>query len=662
MNIYRDLDKLPAFKNTVITIGSFDGVHLGHQKILNRVKKLASEINGESVVITFYPHPRNIVDAGDKKIFQLNTLEEKLQLIKNFGIKNVVVVPFSFEFSRQAPREYVEKFIIQNFHPAYVVIGYDHRFGLNRMGDIHLLNDYQQAHNFKVIEIPKQEIDDNAISSSKIRQALLSGDMDTANLYLNQPYILSGKVVHGDKLGSKLGYPTANLQISESSKLIPKPGVYAVKLEIEEMRFEGMMYIGTRPTAFQQEETNIEINIFDFNQNIYNRNITICILKYLRGDIKFESLDGLKEQLKLDEMNAQHVIEDINNQWKKKPKVTIAILNYNGAELLESYLPMMEYSSSNYEFDILLIDNHSKDLSVDFVKEWYPEIKINELTRNYGYAEGYNVGLRDVDTEYTVVINSDVLVTENWLDPLLEKMESDKTIGVVQPLIRSIEEKNKFEYAGAAGGFLDIWSYPFCRGRIFNSVEVDEGQYNEPREIFWASGAAMVIRTPLFKNIGGFDGSFFAHQEEIDLCWRIKNAGYSIWSVPHSRVYHLGGGTLEYVNPKKDYLNFRNNLITLTKNEKLGHLLWLIPLKLVLDGLAGFKFLLEGKPLSTWAVIRAHLRYYIMLPNIFERLNKEYTLIRRYKIGKPNKNGRYNQSIIWKYYVEDKKKFSDLNF
>lgn len=661
MNIYRNLEELPDFKNTVITIGSFDGVHIGHQKILNRVTKLADEINGESVVITFYPHPRTIVDAGDKQIPQLNTLEEKLHLLKNIGIRNVVVVPFSFEFSRQAPREYVEKFIIERFHPSYIVIGYDHRFGLNRMGDIQLLREYQKDNHFKVIEIPKQEVDDNAVSSTKIRLALKEGDIETAQQYLNQPYILTGRVIHGDKLGSKLGYPTANLQISEPSKLIPKPGVYAVKLEIEDMRFEGMMYIGKRPTAFQQDETNIEINIFDFNQNIYNRDIRICILKYLREDIRFESLDALKEQLKVDELNAHHAIEDINNQWKKKPRVTIAILNYNGAELLESYLPMMEYSSSRYEFDVLIIDNQSQDSSVDFVKEWYPEIKINELTKNYGYAEGYNVGLRDVDTEYTVIINSDVLVTEDWLDPLVEKLDIDNTIGVVQPIIRSIEDKHKFEYAGAAGGFLDIWSYPFCRGRIFDTVEEDEGQYNEPREIFWASGAAMVIRTQLFKNIGGFDKTFFAHQEEIDLCWRIKNAGYSVWNVPESMVYHLGGGTLQYVNPQKDYLNFRNNLMTITKNEKLGNLLWILPLKLILDGIAGIKFLVEGKPMSTWAVIRAHLRFYIMLPNIFERLNKEYTLIRRYRIGNPNKSGRYYQSIIYKYYIEGKKKFSDLN-
>jgi len=661
MNIYRNLDKLPPFNNTVITIGSFDGVHMGHQKILHRVKKLADEISGESVVITFYPHPRDVVDAGDKKIPQLNTLDEKLRLIKDMGIQNVVVVPFSFEFSRQSPREYIEKFIIQNFNPAYIVIGYDHRFGLNRMGDIHLLKEYQATHSFKVIEISKQEIDDNAISSTQIRKALLDGDMDTATLYLNQPYIISGKVVHGDKLGSKLGYPTANLQISENNKLLPKPGVFAVRIEIEDMRFEGMMYIGKRPTAFNQEENNIEINIFDFNQNIYNKNVYIFILKHLRNDIKFDSLDDLKEQLKVDEINAQIAIEDINNQWNKKPKFTIAVLNYNGADLLESYLPMIEYSSSDYEFDILLIDNKSDDLSVDFVKEWYPEIKINELTKNYGYAQGYNVGLADVDSEYTVIINSDVLVTENWLDPLLEKLDSDKTIGVIQPKIKSLENKDSFEYAGAAGGFLDMWSYPFCRGRIFHTLEIDENQYDQPIEIFWASGAAMVIRTQLFKDIGGFDGSFFAHQEEIDLCWRIKNAGYSVWCEPKSTVYHLGGGTLDYINPRKDYLNFRNNLITITKNEKLGNLLWIIPLKLILDGIAGIKFLFEGKPQSTWAVIRAHLRYYVMMPNIFERLNKEYTLIRKNKIGPANKKGRYGQSIIWKYYVEGKKKFSELN-
>jgi riboflavin kinase/FMN adenylyltransferase len=662
MNIYRNIKELPDFKNAVITIGSFDGVHTGHQKILDRVKAIADEVEGDSIVITFYPHPRRIVDASDSDISVLNTLDEKLTLIADFGIKNVVVVPFSFEFSRMSPREYVEKFIITSFAPKFIVIGYDHKFGLNRSGDISLFREYEANGHFKVIEIPRQDIDDIGISSTKIRKALQEGNVADANLFLNYPYIITGKVVHGDKLGSKLGYPTANLSINEKEKLMPHEGVYAVKAEVENISFEGMMYIGKRPTVTNQDAINIEINIFDFNQNIYDKVIKISILKFLRPDLKFDNLDQLKVQLKADEKNALLAIESLKKDEKKPAKVTIAILNYNGVELLESYLPMMEYSSDKIAFDILVIDNHSDDLSVDFVKEWYPEIKVAELSKNYGFAEGYNKGLKNVNTEYLVIINSDVSVTENWLDPLIAEMEADKNLGIVQPVIKSLENKEYFEYAGAAGGYIDSFGYPFCRGRIFDTVEKDEGQYSKDAEVFWASGATMVTRTQLFKNVGGFDGGFFAHQEEIDLCWRLKNAGYTIKCISASTVYHLGGGTLDYQNPRKDFLNFRNNLYLLTKNENLTKLIFIIPFKLVLDGLAGIKFLLDGKPKSTLAVIKAHISFYIHLPLVFERRNKEHNWIRRMKIDKPNTQGIYHNSIVWKYYVEGKKKFSDLKW
>lgn len=662
MNIYRNIKELPVFKNAVITIGSFDGVHSGHQKIISRVKALADEINGESIVITFYPHPRSVVDASTHDISVLNTLDEKLTLIKSYGIANVVIVPFSFEFSRQSPREYVEKFIISSFQPKYIVIGYDHKFGLNRAGDISLFKEYEALGHFKVIEIPRQDIEDIAISSTKIRKALVSGNIQEANLFLNHPYILTGKVVHGDKLGSKLGYPTANLQISEKDKLIPVEGVYAVKIEIDNLSFEGMMYIGKRPTVSDQTAINIEINIFDFNQNIYDKIIQIHILEFLREDIRFENLDQLKDQLQIDEKNAQLALSELNQQTKKEAKVTIAILNYNGVELLEAYLPMIEYSSSKYTFDILVIDNHSSDLSVDFVKEWYPEIKLVELSQNYGFAAGYNKGLNHINSEYVVIINSDVLVTENWLDPILDQLESDKNLGIAQPVIKSLEHKEHFEYAGASGGFIDLFGYPFCRGRIFDTVEKDENQYAKDIEIFWASGAAMVCRTKLFKSIGGFDDGFFAHQEEIDLCWRAKSAGYYIKCVTASTVYHLGGGTLDYQNPRKDFLNFRNNLYLLTKNEPLTNLLWIIPAKLVLDGIAGFKFLFDGKPKSTLAVIRAHISFYIHLPLVFERRNKEYHWIENSRINPPNTTGKYFNSIVYKYYVEGKKVFSKLKF
>jgi len=662
MNIFRNTKDLPTFSNSVITIGSFDGVHIGHQKIITRVKTLADEIDGESVVITFYPHPRNIIDPSEQEIQVLNTLDEKLMYLEEMGIHNVVIVPFTFEFSRQSPREYIENFIISSFQPRYIVIGYDHKFGLNRKGDLNLLKEYEDAGNYKVIEIPKQEIEDISISSTKIRNALISGDIEEANLFLNHPYMLSGKVIHGDKLGSKLGFPTANLHISEKAKLIPVDGVYAVETVVEGNTFSGMMYIGNRPTLTDKNGVNIEINIFDFNENIYDKDIKIYIQKYLRKDIKFDNLESLKDQLRLDEKNAILALDLIKKQTAAVPRVTIAILNYNGVELLESYLPKMEFSSSTYEFEIVIIDNKSEDLSVDFLQEWYPEIKVIELSKNYGFAGGYNKGLKDIQTEYTVIINSDVLVTENWLDPLIQALDKDKELAIVQPLILSLEEKSKFEYAGAAGGFIDKLGYPFCRGRIFTSIEPNNDQYKTNTDIFWASGAAMVCRSKVFKSLGGFDSGFFAHQEEIDLCWRVRQAGYKIKCISESKVYHLGGGTLDYANPRKDFLNFRNNMYMLTKNEKLVNLLWLIPIRLILDGMAGIKFLLDGKPMSMASVIKAHMSFYIHLPLVIERRNKEQSLIFKNKINKPNLQGVYYGSIIWKYYVEGIKRFSDLKF
>lgn len=661
MNIYRNIKDLPRFKNAVITIGSFDGVHVGHQKILARVNSLAQEIDGESVVITFYPHPRKVVDHGDSDISVLNTLDEKMALLNKFGIQNVVVVPFSFEFSRQAPREYVENFIISTFNPAYIVIGYDHRFGLNRAGNIDMLKEYESSAKFKVIEIPKQEIDDITISSTKIRKALIAGDINEANMFLNEAYLLTGKVIHGDKLGSKLGYPTANLQIAEKDKLIPKQGVYAVKIDIDDVMFEGMMYIGKRPTVADQMTVNIEINIFDFNQNIYEKTIRIHILKFLRSDIKFDGLEELKKQLHLDEKNAILAIEEISNNARVKAKITIAVLNYNGVELMESYLPMLDYSSSKYEVDIIVIDNKSDDLSVDYLREWHPEIKVIELSKNYGFAEGYNKGLKNIETEYVAILNSDVLVTDNWLDSIINEMDKDTSLAAVQPIILSQEEKTKYEYAGAAGGFMDILGYPFCRGRIFDTVEKNDGQYPEDIEVFWASGAAMICRTKVFKNIGGFDGGFFAHQEEIDLCWRMKSAGYKIKCLTSSKVYHLGGGTLDYQNPKKDFYNFRNNLYMLTKNEQLSKLLWLIPFKLVLDGIAGIKFIFGGKPASTVSIIKAHLSYYKHLPLVIERRNWESEKINATRINRSNLKGRFSKSVVYSYFIERKKTFGEMD-
>ncbi|MCE2790013.1 MAG: bifunctional riboflavin kinase/FAD synthetase [Saprospiraceae bacterium] len=660
MNIYRDIKQLPPFQKSVITIGSFDGVHTGHRKILERVHSIAREIHGESVVVTFYPHPRSIVDSAEAQVSILQTLDEKLFALEELGIDNVVVVPFTFEFSQLSPREYIEAFIIHLFHPSHVVIGYDHRFGMHRSGDITLFKEYAEQNHFHLVEIPRQEIDDITVSSTKIRKALLAGNIEDANLFLARPYIISGKVVKGDQIGTKLGYPTANIQIKEKGKLIPKQGVYAAQVWVENVLFDGMLYIGTRPTVSQQEHNSVEVHLFDIQLNLYEKNIKIQLLSYIREDQFFENTEQLKEQLKTDELATRVWLADWKQQTRQIPRVTIAILNYNGVDMLESYLPMMEYSSSKYELSFLIIDNCSKDLSVDFIREWYPEIQIRQLTQNHGFAEGYNIGLEEITTEYTVIINSDVLVEENWLDPIIEFLDQNKNVAVIQPAILSLERKEFYEYAGAAGGFLDAFGYPFCRGRIFQTVEKNEGQYDERRQIFWASGAAMVLKTEVFHKLGGFDPSFFAHQEEIDLCWRIKQAGYEIWCLPDSKVYHLGGGTLPYQHPKKDYLNFRNNLYMLTKNESLLKLLWLIPLKLILDGLAALQFMAKGKPASVFAIFKAHMMFYSQLPAIFERRNKEFTLIQKAKINPPNMAGRYSSSILWKYFCEKRKTFTSL--
>lgn len=662
MNIHRDINQLPPFKKAVITIGSFDGIHSGHRKILQRVQSLAEEINGESVVITFYPHPRTVLDPSSNAISVLTTFEEKLELLDKLGIQNVVIVPFTFEFSRQLPREYIEKFIIGNFNPAYIVTGYDHRFGLHRNGDINLLKEYESVSGYKIIEIPRQDIEDIAISSTRIRKAILDGEMQEAEEYLGFPYFLTGKVVHGDKIGTQIGYPTANLQIEDKAKLIPKEGIFAVEIEIDKVLFGGMMYIGKRPTFSDQTNDNIEINVFDFNQNIYNRTIKVNIIQFLRADQKFDSIETLKKQIQQDELDARSALSKYKKKIPEQADVTIAILNYNGVELLEAYLPMMGYSSSKYNVDIVIIDNHSDDMSIEFVKEWYPEIKVIELTKNYGFAEGYNKGLKNIDTEYVAIINSDVLVTGNWLDPLLDALEQEKALAAVQPVIKSLEDKSSFEYAGAAGGFIDALGYPFCRGRIFETIEKDTNQYQDPIEVFWASGAAMVTRTKLFKDIGGFDGGFFAHQEEIDLCWKMKTAGFSIKCIPSSIVYHEGGSTLDYNNPRKDFLNFRNNLYLLTKNVNITSLLWLVPVRLILDGIAGIKFLIDKRPKSTLAIIKAHMSFYRHLPLVFERRNKEHQWIKNVKINKPNYTGKYYNSIVYKYYIEGKKKFSQLKF
>lgn len=659
MQVHRDPNNLPTFKNPVVTIGSFDGVHRAHLKILDRVLSLASEIDGESILVTFHPHPRKIIFPKDDTLQLLNTLEEKIFILNSIGVDHVVIVPFSVEFSQQDPREYIEKFLLNRFDPKYIVIGYDHRFGLNRGGNVDLLKQYNE--HFEIIQIQRQDLEDITISSTKIRNALNEGNIDTANSYLIRPYIIQGKVLHGDKIGKSIGYPTANVGVSDKDKLIPKQGIYACYVVIEDERYQGMLYIGTRPSLKSngKPEKRIEVNIFEFNDEIYDQDIRLELVSYIRDDKKFENMSLLSAQLAEDEKVARGIFDIDHEVLPPSSDCTVAILNYNGEHYLESYLPSVLYSSSaltNY----LIIDNASQDESIEYLEEWHPEVEVVSLTKNYGFAEGYNKGLKKIESKYTVILNSDVVVQENWLDPIIDLMNSDKEIGIVQPKILSLENRTEFEYAGAAGGWMDNLGYPFCKGRVFDVIEKDKGQYNATEEIFWASGAAMVVRTKLFKKIGGFDKDYFAHMEEIDFCWRSKRAGYKVMICGDSTVYHLGGGTLDYGNPRKTFLNFRNNLNTLLKNEKKRSLIWKFPLRLLLDGVAGIKFLVAGNGASTLSILKSHFSVYGNLAHTIRKRAIYNRLINENKINLESTSGRYSGSILVDYYIRGRKKFSDI--
>ncbi len=299
MKVYTDIHSLPVFTKAVITTGSFDGVHVGHAKIISQLINEAVRIDGTPVLITFYPHPKQIVQIKDKPLFVLNTPEEKYELLQKMGIENIVVVPFNKQFSELTAKKYIEDFLVKNFHPSLIVVGYDHRFGNNREGDFTLLKNEGSRNNYEVIEIPEHILKDITISSTKIRNALISGDIDTAAAYLGYQYFFTGKVIEGNKLGRTIGYPTANLIIANENKLIPGDGVYAVDVTINQAFYRGMMNIGNRPTIEGKIRT-IEVNIFDFDKEIYGEEIKITLKKLLRKEIKFKGLEELKNQLAKD--------------------------------------------------------------------------------------------------------------------------------------------------------------------------------------------------------------------------------------------------------------------------------------------------------------------------------------------------------------------------
>ena len=294
MNVYYNLKDLPQFTNSVITIGSFDGIHNGHQKIVQQVNELATKHEGESIVITFHPHPRLIIYPKDKSLRLITTIEEKIALFEHFGIDNVVVVPFTVEFSQQSADEYIQKFLVEKFSPKCIVVGYDHKFGLNRQGDIHYLKAAAKDFHFEVEEILEQQVADITVSSTKIRLALEKGDVRTANELLGHPFTLSGKVIRGQQIGHTIGFPTANLEVSSPHKLVPPYGIYACQVLVKGNRYGGMLYIGDRPTLNGLDFRTIEVNIFDFRDEIYNENIKIECIDFIRSDQKFDDLESLK--------------------------------------------------------------------------------------------------------------------------------------------------------------------------------------------------------------------------------------------------------------------------------------------------------------------------------------------------------------------------------
>lgn len=330
--------------------------------------------------------------------------------------------------------------------------------------------------------------------------------------------------------------------------------------------------------------------------------------------------------------------------------VAVVILNYNGAHYLRQFLKtVIAYSP---EADIIVIDNASQDDSSELLKS-YPEVRCIQLAKNYGFCGGYNKGLEQVSAKYYVLLNSDVEVSPNWLAAPLKTLKRDSKIAVCQPKIRSYHKRTHFEYAGAAGGYLDYLGYPFAKGRIMETLEKDSGQYETETPIFWASGAAFFVKAELYQRLGGFDETFFAHMEEIDLCWRLQLEGYRIYYSPDSVVYHVGGGTLDTESPRKVYFNFRNSLFTLVKNRTLPELIWTLPLRLVLDGLGGLHFILKNKSKHCLAIIRAHLSFYRYFLQMYKCRSAKPIALNKLE-------GVYKGSIIWAYFGRSIKSFKRL--
>ena len=315
-------------------------------------------------------------------------------------------------------------------------------------------------------------------------------------------------------------------------------------------------------------------------------------------------------------------------------------------KLISQFLPSIIANSE--EATIYLIDNASTDDSLKLVSQNFPSVTIIKNDDNFGFAKGYNIALEQIEEEYYALVNSDVEVTKDWLKPVISSFDSNNDIGIIQPKILDFKNKEYFEYAGAAGGFIDKYGFPYCRGRIFDTIEKDSGQYNDEAPIFWASGACFFIRKSIYRKLNGFDDDFFAHQEEIDLCWRALNLGFKVSYIPSSVVYHVGGATLNESNPKKTFLNFRNSLLMLTKNLPENKLIPIIFTRLVLDGLAGIHFILQGKFIHCWAIIKAHFHFYHLINKTLKKRN-----------GAKTESYFHSNSIVYDYFLNKKIHFKE---
>ncbi len=335
-------------------------------------------------------------------------------------------------------------------------------------------------------------------------------------------------------------------------------------------------------------------------------------------------------------------------------KVAVVILNWNGENLLKKFLPVLVKYSDREDTEIIVADNGSEDGSVAFVTENYSRVRVIALGENYGFAGGYNRALQQVEAGYYVLLNSDVEVTRGWLDPLVDFMDSHPEAGACMPKIKSYREKEKFEYAGAAGGFIDRFGYPFCRGRIFNAIEEDRGQYDTPMRVFWASGACMMVRADVYHEQRGLDPDFFAHMEEIDLCWRMQRSGHMVYALPASVLYHVGGASLNEANPRKTYLNFRNDLFLLFKNLPKDKLWKVLLVRLILDGVAALKFLAELQFRHHLAVWKAHVFFWRHLRMLREK-RKQLSGLSDGPVY-----GVYKKNIVYRYYIKGIRAFSGL--